>query len=241
MRVLAVDAGNTRIKWGFHDGHAWLEKGWLATADAVRLGESWRSLAVPERIVVSNVAGPEVASQVEKACGHRPAEIQWIVAVERQCGVQNCYENPAQLGSDRWAALIAGRAMAPEGCVVVNAGTAMTVDALTADGRFVGGMIVPGLAAMRRALAESTAAVNVEGGVLKDFPGNTADAVYTGAVSAMAGAVERMAEALGREQGREPVCLLSGGDAGVLQPLLSRKVVMVDNLVLEGLIRIALA
>ena len=236
--ILAVDAGNTRIKWGLHDGGTWLAKGWVATADAARLGEAWRELAAPDKIVASNVAGPGVRALLAEACGRWPVEIQWAVAVESQCGVRNGYENPAQLGSDRWAALIAACAIAPEGCVVVNAGTAMTVDALSADGVFLGGMIVPGLAAMRRALAESTAAVEVEGGGFRVFPAKTADAVCSGALSAMAGAVERMAGALSGKQGREPVRLLSGGDAERLLPLLSGKTAIVDNLVLEGLIRI---
>jgi type III pantothenate kinase len=239
--ILAVDAGNTRLKWGLYDGKAWLEQGWLANADAARLGDSWQKLAAPDKIVASNVAGPDVRALVEDACGLWSAGIQWVVAEVSRCGVHNGYENPTQLGSDRWAALVAARSIAPEGCVVVNAGTALTVDALSADGVFLGGMIIPGLTAMRRALAESTAAVAVEGGGLRVFPANTADAVYSGALSALAGAVGRMAGALSKEQGREPVCLLSGGDAELLQPLLSGKATIVDNLVLEGLIRIALA
>ena len=55
--ILALDAGNTRIKWGLHDGSAWQEKGWVATADAMRLGDLWKDLATPASIVASNVAG----------------------------------------------------------------------------------------------------------------------------------------------------------------------------------------
>lgn len=238
--ILALDAGNTRIKWGLHDGNSWQAKGWVATADAAGLGEAWKGLAAAERIAVSNVAGPQVARQIEEACKGWPARIQWVVAVENQCGVRNGYETPSQLGSDRWAALIAARAIAPEGCVVVNAGTAMTVDALTADGVFLGGLIVPGLATMRRALTESTAAIGEDGGHYRDIPQNTSDAVYSGALSAMVGAVWHMNALLAGEIKRAPTCLLSGGDAQVLFPLLSGKTRMVDNLVLDGLIRIAL-
>jgi type III pantothenate kinase len=237
--ILAVDTGNTRIKWGLHDGNSWQVKGWVATADAADLGDAWKDLATPERIVVSNVAGPQVAIQIEEAC-KGPARIQWVVAVEGQCGVRNGYEPPSQLGSDRWAALIAARAIAPDGCVVVNAGTAMTVDALTADGVFLGGLIVPGLATMLRALAESTAAIGEGGGHYRDIPRNTPDAVYSGALSAMVGAVWHMNALLAGEIKRAPTCLLSGGDAQLLLPLLSGKTRMVDNLVLDGLIRIAL-
>lgn len=238
--ILAVDAGNTRIKWGLHDGSGWLEKGWVATADATELRDSWNGLH-PDKVVISNVAGAPVRAHLADACSRWPVEVFWVVAAEVQCGVHNAYENPAQLGSDRWAALIAARTIAPQGCVVVNAGTAVTVDALTANGRFLGGAIVPGLAAMRRALAGSTAAVAVEDGGFKTFPCNTADAVYSGALAAMAGVIGRMAADLCREQKQEPVCLLSGGDAALLAPLLSTKTRLVDNLVLDGLIRVVTA
>lgn len=239
--ILAVDAGNTRIKWGLHDGNSWQAKGWVATADVAGLGDAWKDLATPERIVASNVAGPQVAMQMEEVCNGWPARMQWVVAVESQCGVSNGYEIPSQLGSDRWAALIAARAIAPEGCVVINAGTAMTVDALTADGVFLGGLIVPGLATMLRALAENTAAIGEGGGHYRDIPRNTPDAVYSGALSAMVGAVWHMNALLAGEIKRAPTCLLSGGDAQLLLPLLSGKTRMVDNLVLDGLLRIALA
>ena len=239
--ILALDAGNTRIKWGLHDGDTWQARGWAATADGAGLGDAWKELAVPGRIVASNVAGPQAAMRIEEACKGWSARIEWVVAVERQCGVHNGYEVPAQLGSDRWAALIAARAVAPEGCVVVNAGTAMTVDALTADGVFLGGLIVPGFAAMRRALTEGTAAIKAGAGHYRDTPRNTSDAVYSGALSAMAGAVRHMNVLLAGEIGRTPACLLSGGDARLLLPLLSGEARMVDNLVLDGLIRIARA
>lgn len=239
--ILAADAGNTRIKWGLHDGGVWLEKGWSNTADSARLSDAWSGISAPGQIVVSNVAGPAVRNQIELACKRWPVEIQWIKATDCQCGVRNGYENFSQLGSDRWAALIAARSMLHEACIVANVGTAMTVDALSSDGVFMGGIIVPGLMAMRNALAVSTAAIEVSGGSFKPFPGNTADAVYSGALSAMAGAVERMAEELHRAQGQPPSQILSGGDAESLLPLLSGNAMMVDNLVLEGLIRIALA
>jgi type III pantothenate kinase len=239
--ILAIDAGNTRIKWGLYDGNSWQAKGWVDTADRTGLGDGWKALAAPDRIIASNVAGPQVAMQIERACKGWPAKMQWVVAIESQCGVRNGYDLPSQLGSDRWAALIAARGIAPEGCVVVNAGTAMTVDALSADGVFLGGLIVPGLATMLRALAESTAAIGEGGGHYRDIPKNTPDAVYSGALSAMVGAVWHMNALLAGEIKRAPTCLLSGGDAQWLLPLLSGKTRMVDNLVLDGLIRIALA
>ena len=82
--ILAVDAGNTRIKWGLHDGNSWQAKGWVATTDVAGLGDAWKDLATPDRIVASNVAGPQVAMQIEEACKGWPASIQWVVAVDKQ-------------------------------------------------------------------------------------------------------------------------------------------------------------
>lgn len=237
--ILIIDAGNSRIKWGWHDGSSWLKRGWVATVDAALLHGSWDELDIPQKIVVSNVAGEKVRALIAQACQGWLVETEWVVAVERQCGVKNSYEQPAQLGADRWAALIAARSMSRTGCVVVNAGTAVTVDALSAEGVFWGGVIVAGVHALRRAVADSTAAITEAAGQYRVFPVNTADAVYSGALSALAGAVEQMRTSLAREQGVEPMCILSGGDADLLMPLLSGKTMLVDNLVMEGLIRIA--
>lgn len=238
--ILAIDAGNSRIKWGCHAGGAWQEKGWLATADCAALSEVLMALPAPDRIMVSNVAGEAVRASIIAACRRWPRPVEWLVATASQCGVINGYRNPAQLGSDRWAALIAARGLCAGDCIVVHAGTAVTVDALSADGEFVGGVIVAGVKTMRQALAVGTVALDESSGEFAAFPLNTADAVCSGALSAVAGAVERMRQALAQRQGAAVTCLLSGGDAPQLLPLLSANTRMVDNLVLDGLIRIAM-
>ena len=237
--ILAVDAGNSRMKWGLHDGHGWTSKGWAANTDAAALERAWASMDVPCRIVVSNVAGATARHMLEESFSRWSVEARWIAATIEQCGVRNGYDNPTQLGCDRWAALIAAWRRCGCGCVVVNAGTAVTVDALADDGTFLGGMIVPGLMPMRHALAAHTAALVVATGCFTQFPGNTADAVYSGALSAMAGAVEKMVVALAEKMGRTPRCLISGGDADLVRECLSVEVTIVDNLVLDGLIEIA--
>ena len=237
--ILAIDAGNSRIKWGCHGEDAWLEKGWLATADCAGLSEALATYPAPDRIMVSNVAGEAVRESIIAACQRWPRRIEWLVATASQCGVKNGYCNPAQLGPDRWAALIAARGMWAGDCVVVHAGTAVTVDALSADGEFVGGLIVAGVKTMRQALAVGTVALDEASGKFAAFPLNTADAVCSGALLAVAGAIDRMRQSLAQRQGAEVTCLLSGGDAQHLLPLLSANTRMVDNLVLDGLIRIA--
>ena len=236
MTLLAIDAGNTRIKWGLHDGTAWCDRGVVATAEARTLREALTALRAPERIVVANVAGEAVQREIGESLGGFTAQPEWLEARAEQCGVRSSYANPAQLGPDRWAALIAARHLNGGPCVVVNAGTTTTIDALSAEGIFLGGFIVAGYSLMRRTLSQNTARLELQEGHVTFFPDNTGDAIASGAANAIAGAVERMIGFMAQTTAVEPGVLLSGGDAEIIVPLLNARVELVDNLVLEGLL-----
>lgn len=156
------------------------------------------------------------------------------MARTEQCGVRNGYREPERLGSDRWAALIAARRQEHGPCLVVSCGTATTVDALSVDGEFLGGLILPGLALMQRSLSSNTAQLGMERGTAQDFPRTTADAIRSGVLQATLGAVRHQFELLQARQG-EAVCLLTGGAADELQAHLDLPLVRVENLVLKGL------
>ncbi len=239
MNLLAIDIGNTRIKWGFAGDAGWLRQGWLPTAQPAELAAALAAVPVPARIIIANVAGATVRAQLEAllpSCAKAP---HWLVSSAQQCGVRSSYADPAALGPDRWAALIGAWHLAGAACVVVNAGTTMTVDALNGEGVFLGGCIVPGAALMRAALARDTANLAQREGSFRFFPDNTGDAIASGAVNALAGAVERVAHDLQEITGAPPRILLSGGDAGLIEKRLRVVPVVVDNLVLEGLLQIA--
>jgi type III pantothenate kinase len=159
-----------------------------------------------------------------------------VAAREAQCGVRNGYSNVSRLGSDRWAALIAAWHLIGGSCLVVNSGTATTVDALSGKGEFTGGLILPGVELMQRSLCTATAQLQAGQGEYAAFPRNTADALFSGAIQASCGAIERQ-HALLDDDGA-PV-LLSGGAAGVLRAHLNLPLRIVDNLVLHGLLLIA--
>jgi len=235
--VLAIDAGNTRIKWGLHDGTRWRTRAWVATAQAGRLKAAFARLA-PAAIVISNVAGPALRDKLQRTLPHAPAP-QWIKSGRALAGVKSSYAVPAQLGCDRWAALIGANRLFGCAAVVVNAGTALTIDALTADGVFAGGMIAPGVELMRRALAENTAGLRLRPGRFSFFPDTTGDAIMSGAINASCGAIERMARFLEDAGQPPPLCVISGGAAALLAPHLNLEVKLVDNLVLEGLLTMA--
>ncbi len=240
MNILAVDSGNTRIKWGLHQDGGWLRQGWVPTAQAEELGAAIAGLPSAERIVVSNVAGAQVRAVLAQALAGAGGTPEWISGRDVQCGVRSGYADPAQLGPDRWAALIGAWHRAGTACVVVNAGTTMTVDALNGEGAFLGGFIVPGATLMRAALARDTANLAEREGTFRYFPDNTGDAIASGAVNALTGAIERMQHYLEESTGATPAVVLSGGDADLIEKQLNARVMLVDNLVLEGLLQIAL-
>lgn len=237
--ILAVDAGNSRVKWASHDGRAFAQDGWVALGDIRGLAQAWKPLAPPARIVVANVAGNEVRDALHGMFGRWDSEIIWVTGQRNQCGVSSLYEDPAQLGPDRWAALIGARHLAKGACVVVNSGTAMTVDALTAAGEFLGGLIVPGFDLMHQSLASSTALLSAEQGRFVAFPRNSADAITSGAIQALCGAVERMRNEMIDAGHGEPAVLIGGGAGGVLAEHLRMRARFVERLVLEGLVCIA--
>jgi type III pantothenate kinase len=170
--------------------------------------------------------------------------MEWLVPNARACGVTNRYEQPSQLGADRWASCVAARLRAlradtvAQPIIVVNAGTAVTIDSVDADGVFRGGMILPNMRLMLRVLAENTAALKVPPGRFEAFPTNTSDGLYTGALHAVCGAIE-LARARLSSQATPVRCYLAGGAAPEIGPHLAAPVELVDNLVLEGVLAIA--
>jgi type III pantothenate kinase len=234
VKILAVDAGNTRIKWGVHDGDRWMHRGALPSVEAHRLRADLSAWTDADRIIVACVAGDEVREALLTALAGG-ATADWVTGRPEQCGVRSGYADPAQLGPDRWAALIGARHLYAGSCVVVNAGTTMTVDALSAESIFLGGFIVPGYDLMRRALDANTGRLRLADGAFSFFPDKTADAIASGAINALAGAVDRMCRYMVATGEDEPTVVLSGGNAALLKPHMSAEPQLVDNLVLEGL------
>ena len=171
MTVLCIDSGNSRLKWALRDGGRWLAQGTRLDTVGSR----------PTRVLACNVAGDAPRQSIESFAASHGLPVEWLQSVAAQGGVTNGYEHPEQLGADRWAALIGARALHPGDCVVVMSGTATTIDVLAADGRFRGGLIMPGLRLMREALAGGTANLPVAAGSFAEQPRNTFDAIASGA------------------------------------------------------------
>jgi type III pantothenate kinase len=239
---LLIDAGNTRIKWALvndttrraqADKDEWLRSGVLPAGQADALPQQFAEVHEIQQIWVSNVAGETVAQHIRNI---KTGDANFIAAREMQCGVRNGYSNPGQLGSDRWAALIAAWHLVRGKCLVVNCGTAITLDTLSAHGEFLGGLILPGVELMQRSLVAATNQLRGGQGHYAAFPLNTADALFSGAIQACCGAIERQHRLL--DDARAPV-VLSGGAAGMLQKNIELPLNVVDNLVLQGLLLIS--
>lgn len=251
--ILELDQGNTRGKWRliransvavdevevvargvFAPGPWWLE---------AALPAAWMECA-PQRVRVANVAGRDVeraiAGRLQRDLG-LVAEFAQVTAV--CAGVRCAYAQVERLGVDRWLAVLAAYRRSPVPALVVDCGSAVTLDLLGCGGEHLGGYIVPGLGLMRRALFSDTDAVKV----VENFapamslaPGkNTQDAVNRGLPLMVLGAVD---QALGflQEHGTAtgaaaPRLLLTGGDGALLASLSERPFVLLDDLVMEGL------
>ncbi|MDB5797631.1 MAG: pantothenate kinase [Paucimonas sp.] len=239
--MLLIDAGNTRIKWALaapaSQPGAWQETGAVLREEVSALEAAWRGKPV-SRVLLSNVAGAAVRSALDAVlarCFEGSAlQVEDFRSQAARAGLRNRYRNPGQLGSDRFASSIGAHTLYPgQALVVVTCGTATTIDAITADGVFTGGMILPGLRLMAAALANHTAqlpqvAERMQPG--QSFADNTEEAIVLGCLSAQAGAIER---ALALLPGAR--CIISGGAGRMVARFIGNTPEFVENLVLVGL------
>jgi len=249
MTFLAIDVGNTRLKWAQYDsprrGARLLSHGAEFLENIDQLGErAWPQLAAPEHMYGCIVAGEGVKRRVEEQMELWDVHPQWVVSTTEAGGVTNGYDHPSRLGADRWVAMVGARHRilqlpVPKPVVVVMVGTAVTVDAVDAGGRFLGGLILPGHGIMLRALESGTAGLHVPTGEVHTFPTNTSDALTSGGTYAIAGAVDRMVRHLRAHTGEDPICVMTGGAGWKMAPHMAQAFELVDNLIFEGLLAMA--
>ena len=250
MAFLAIDIGNTRLKWALYDsprpGATLRAHGaeFLENIDKLADG-SWSALAPPERMLGCAVAADAVKRRVEEQMEELwDVPVQWVVASAAEAGLVNGYDHPTRLGSDRWVAMIGARhRMLAQGearpMVVVMIGTAVTVEAIDVHGKFLGGFILPGHGIMLRALESGTAGLHVPTGEVREFPTNTSDALTSGGTYAISGAIERMVQHVRRHCGAEPACYMTGGAGWKMAPHMSVEFELVETLIFDGLLEIA--
>ncbi len=238
---LLLDLGNSRVKWALADQPCgpWLAHGALGWDENLveQLQLAWTTYPTVRAVVAASVVDGKREALIANVLAQRFALApHWMRTPAQACGVRNGYAEPQRLGVDRFLSMIAARAAGHAPCVIAGAGTALTLDALAADGQHLGGLIVPGAPLMQRALAGATVHARTEqAGHMLDAACNTADAVTSGCWHAVAALTERFVQRMAPLLGGKPTLVLGGGDAEQLLPLLTLPAeIMVDG-VLRGL------
>jgi len=242
---LLLDIGNTRIKWAYAGDDHLLHVGDIVHRghDAERIAEFVEQLPeAPSGVFAANVAGTRLGSAVAQAIDRRFGLPVRFAVTDRERGpVRNGYDDIAQLGVDRWAAIVGAYTHFGSAVCIVDAGTAVTVDLVRDGGQHLGGLIVPGLQLMRSSLEQDTGDIErfskkSAEQAAASFPGrNTAAAVRQGTMAALVALIDSCVVALQAEAGTQPELVLTGGDASDLLVALHRPAVYKPLLVLEGL------
>ena len=234
-RRLLLDAGNTRLKWAVVEHGTWLAHGSALYSDLAALTQV---IEQHDACYIASVVRTQHEEQITTLLASYSISPIWLTTEATFLDVSNAYLNFCQLGVDRWMGLIASRQRSHAATLVVSVGTAMTVDALSAEGTFLGGVIVPGIVLMQRALQQGTEKVAEVSGDCETFPRTTADAVQSGIIAALCGAIQRQFEHLTDVAGLPPHIILTGGDAETLLPFLNLQAELAPLLVLEGMERV---
>lgn len=249
--ILLLDIGNTNLRWAIYDdgrlGEVWI----LRHSGGVPLDllAAWEQIAAPSCILVSNVVGQTVAESLRRVTrAYWGLDPEFVGTRADFGGVRIAYAEPARFGVDRWLTLLAAHALARSGSeaeawqpiLILDAGTAATFDLLLADGRHLGGLILPGIEMMRASLLAGTQIPRVEAELVGDpWAGDTGAAVASGSVQAIAALAGRLYDRLAEQAGATPRLLLTGGDAERLRPVLDRPFEEIPDLVLRGLAQMA--
>lgn len=227
--ILLLDIGNTLAKWRLLQRGVVEAEGAVPSAALDPVAPPWRP-HVPDVALAASVISRAALEALSVGLAMQGTSLHNLIPEAAAHGLKNRYEPPSSLGADRYAALVAAHRRGLGECIVACCGTALTADALNAQGVFLGGLITPGPGLLGQALFQGTARVHGEGAWAMP-PRCTGDAVATGALLALAGAVEGLRE---RTLPKAAI-LLSGGARAGLAGLLRAPVVEIDNLVLEGL------
>ena len=241
VSVLELDLGNTRGKWRLLEGRNVRARGSMPTA-AVRSGElppEWLELC-PQRVRAANVAGTGISAALQDAVGAQfGLAVEFARVEHRRAGVTCAYSDIAKLGVDRWLAVLAAYQRSRRAALIVDCGSAVTLDLVDNGGQHLGGYILPGLELMRRALFKDTDAVKVPQALQAGMslaPGRDTDsAVNRGLPLMVLGAVDRAYQILVAAGSAEPLLWLTGGDGPFFSSVCAVPHQLVPELVLDGL------
>jgi type III pantothenate kinase len=241
LRRLLFDIGNSALKWAFAEDRE-LQAGSMALVEDVDLASLFdheiATVAAPDEIWVSSVAGRDIGARVSARCEHHWSREANFAGTEKQrAGLINAYETPASMGVDRWLAMLALWGRLHDAFCIVDCGTAITFDVVDGDGRHLGGQIGSGLGTMRRTLSTGTANIGEVDDVYEgDFAATTDGCVASGTLGQVVGMIERGVAQAAKALGKLPHCVITGGDAAAVRPHLDTSFEYDPLVVLRGLL-----
>ncbi|MGA8278435.1 MAG: type III pantothenate kinase [Rhodanobacteraceae bacterium] len=235
---LLVDLGNSRLKWATVDHQRFAPGGVFAHAGiplAEALGSNWSALPRPDAIFVASVITSEREADLAEFARERFGVVPEFLRSQRSAlGIRNAYTTAQRLGIDRFMALAALHAETPRAQILVSVGTALTLDAIDANGCHLGGLITASPTLARDAVTGATARVIEAPGRLCEFADNTADALHSGSLLAAVALIERFQRVSVQRLCTEVATILTGGGGEELASLVPRAERRHD-LVLRGL------
>ena len=244
-KILLMDIGNTRIKWGVLENRALsgIESLSVTHSRDFDLNSLFLSVSSDVKsIVASCVLSKETQVKLaESFSDHFKLAIEFIEPKNRFSGLTNGYNNPSKLGADRWAAMIGAHIEFGGNILVVDMGTAITIDYIDSEGMHKGGQILPGLKSFFNCLDQSTAGINSKINIseittenVKKWGKNTDDAIIAGVMAAISGALNDAVLACKIEDSA-PSVILTGGDAIYFKDAFDYSSHYRPNIVLDGL------
>lgn len=236
---LLLDLGSSRCKVAFvsddavtHQVLPCSKKNRLATVETLL-----HERETLKQVIVCSVWGKEFNHELIKLFHRYGAHGYYFIEPQTNSfGIQLGYTNPLQMGPDRLVVMIAANEKLKGDKCIIDCGTAVTIDAMDAGGVHRGGIIFPGIVSMRRAmLAETDIACRKESGEVNVLADNTSDAIYTGCLTAVAGGIQRAVNIMREQCGLFDWIIITGGDAELILPVLTEKVLHQPEMVLDGL------
>lgn len=236
--LLAIDIGNTRLKWGLFSGEVLHDTGTQEFPVSTNSG-NWAGLGMlppPDRVAIASVGGESRFSTLQSWLTEKwGCPVLRLRSTAQAAGVFNAYRDPKRLGVDRWAALVAARSLSSKPVIVIDVGSACTIDVMDGTGRHKGGWIAPGLRLMESALLKGTQEITLEGSEDRAAWGtDTRQGVRAGIEAALLGLIERSARRLEEEENEPVECVMTGGDGHHLKSLIELPCVYDPALVLKG-------
>ena len=191
---------------------------------------------IKNKVIVCSVLDDQFNNQLVELLERFAVDYYFLDPEVRTFGIQLGYQNPGHLGADRLAALIAANNKFTGKKCIIDCGTAITIDALDANGAHLGGMIFPGFISMQQALSVNTdIKCGTPNGRFSVFSNTTQDAIYTGCLSSVAGGIAYAVNLMQTHSESFDHVIITGGNAEQIIPSLSLNVGHESKLVLDGL------